>query len=126
KEAEYYAKVRGHRNIVNMYKFSPPNRLYMEFCDTGNILQLVNRYNTAKRPIPELFIWHVAEALMRALCYLHHGIQDFEKDPKLCPDWEPLIHCDVTTHNVLLTKSPGDLYPRVLLADFGCAKFKKE
>jgi serine/threonine protein kinase len=122
-EAEMIKKLEGHPNIVQLFKHSPPNKLYLEYCDGGSMDDIIRRYREAEVPIPEAFIWEVFVAMIRAIGYMHLGIA--VDDPTLTPvkGWIPIIHRDIQTGNVLLSssQSSGSSYPRVILADFGAS-----
>ncbi|KAF2638701.1 kinase-like protein [Massarina eburnea CBS 473.64] len=124
-EVSMQAKVSSHPNIVTLYDFVPPHKIYMEYCDSGNLFDLMCRYSDARKAVPEAFIWHVAEALMSVLCFLHSGIAHDDASLTRKEGWRPMCHNDIKVRNVLLTSvgAEGALYPRVMVADFGFAMF---
>lgn len=100
--------------------------------------------------IPESFIWHVLHSLTSALQYVHHGILHSDhRDPPVPSEpggWPLILHRDIKASNIFFQASPGldardfsyphwpfnsettplrterpSAYPRVVLADFGCA-----
>lgn len=137
KEATVMFTLNGHPHIPELYDYIPMqalvagnrthsvDELYMEYCNEGPLADLLGHYcinNTV--PIPEAFIWHVAESLLSALCFLHHGIRDafaHEEGTPIPGDWIPIVHGDIHQDNVLLASSGDSSYPRILLADFGNA-----
>ena len=68
--------------------------------------------------LPEAFIWHVFNSVASALVYCKHGIADGSENK----GWEEILCGDIKEHNVLLggpDDTEHELYPRVVLADFG-------
>jgi hypothetical protein len=131
-EVEVHKYLSPHPSIPQFFKYNPPERdpprdpqigrIYMEYCDRGSLLDLERLGNQ----LPEAFIWHVLESLLKAFCWLHHGIRDPSHASTSAPDpnWYPVLHKDLKTANVFLTNSDsGSVYPRVLLADFGNSSF---
>lgn len=101
-------------------------RLYMEFCDFGNLSDFKNNMNQLQRPVPESFAWHVLKSLIKALCFLHLGFKTSEefmntRRPE-APGWECVLHRDIKSSNIFLKSSPvPGSYPQVKMGDFGLA-----
>lgn len=69
--------------------------------------------------IPESFIWHVYIQLAEALAFIHKGYDRTDQDR---PDWQAVVHRDVKPQNIFLRRpTAGQLYPDIVLADFGLA-----
>lgn len=73
--------------------------LIFDFCNGGDLGQLIDCYGRGWRIIPEVFIWHVLEKLTEPLAYLHHGKLPGNPVPK---HWVPILHIDVAETNVFL------------------------
>ncbi|MCJ1478293.1 hypothetical protein MMC13_006970 [Lambiella insularis] len=98
----------------------PLTRIYLEYCDAGDLASVLRQHATRARPVPEAFVWHVFLSAAHALALLHWGDgQAFE------PHWAAIVHRDLKPANLLLqwpAGAPRDAcYPRVKLADFGLA-----
>ncbi|KAF1972341.1 hypothetical protein BU23DRAFT_555137 [Bimuria novae-zelandiae CBS 107.79] len=76
------------------------------------------------RTLPVEFLWEVLEGTLRALCFLHFGVQDMMLDEPN-PNWEPVIHEDVHSENVFLDTGVSN-YPRIRLGDFGISRARAE
>ncbi|KAL8863920.1 MAG: hypothetical protein Q9174_007513, partial [Haloplaca sp. 1 TL-2023] len=102
--------------------------LYLEFCSGGDLSDLMYNFFDRNLPIPEAFIWHVFLQLAQALLYIHHGIDyRFPGQPPR-NGYLSVIHRDIKLANIFLDRAPEtpdhagpELYPRVVLADFGLA-----
>ena len=97
--------------------------LYTEYCDRGNLQELIETYRT--RPsshIPESFIWHTFLSLAYALQYIQFGmLQGDDPTPNPDKDWPLILHQDIKNGNVFLASQGPNEYPRVVLGDFGLA-----
>lgn len=105
--------------------------LYTEYCDLGNLQELVETYrkhnkqyrNRPPARIPESFIWHTFLSLAYAFQYIHFGLLPGD-DPATAwaeNDWPLILHQDVKNGNIFLTSQGPNEYPRVVLGDFGIA-----
>ncbi|HJL14536.1 MAG TPA: serine/threonine-protein kinase [Sandaracinaceae bacterium LLY-WYZ-13_1] len=105
-ELQVAQKLR-HRNIVEVSDFGEDDGHYfvMEYIDGPDLDVLLRSGPLA--PPPSVYI---GIELCRALAYLHHS------DPE--GDRGPVVHADVTPHNVLVGRRDG----AVKLSDFGLAK----
>lgn len=105
-----------HPNIVsftNVYK-DPSNEVYymlMEFCDKGDLSDLIKQYRRARKDIPEPTIWIFAYQLLNALEYCHNP---FKED---CPNIGRVIHRDIKPENILRAGEGV-----VKFADFGICR----
>lgn len=106
RELKYATQLR-HRNIVEVseFGFDDGHFFVMEYIDGPSLEALL----LAGTLSPSLVIY-VGIELCRALAFVHHS------DP--VQGRGPLIHSDVTPHNVLLSRRDGG----VKLSDFGLAK----
>ncbi|KAF7541327.1 hypothetical protein G7054_g746 [Neopestalotiopsis clavispora] len=121
--------------------------VYMEFCDCGDLGQLISSYKRRKKAnpsfaeyIPESFIWHAFLALIDGLHFLTTGSSylsvDLNHDPtsparqikgaaSKPASWTPIVHRDIKPDNVMLKSrsTPGSRKPLyVILTDFGMAE----
>jgi len=121
------------------------SRAMTEYCDGGDLYAVVCRWNdhypssstSRNRPrpnIPASFIYHIFLQLTAALAYIHHGaiFSPTTKSVSLLPEaargaWPQVVHRDIKLANVFLRWTPtrggcpGNVYPDVVLADFGHA-----
>ncbi|HJL20078.1 MAG TPA: serine/threonine-protein kinase [Sandaracinaceae bacterium LLY-WYZ-13_1] len=105
-ELELAQKLR-HRNIVEVSDFGEDDGHYfvMEYVDGPNLDELLRA-----GPLSPALVTYVGIELCRALSFLHHSDPDNDR--------KPVIHGDVTPHNVLISRRDGG----VKLSDFGLAK----
>ena len=97
--------------------------LVFEYCDAGDLFDLIGKYKRHAAKIPEAFLWHLGTHLSEAVSYLHYGIRG--SDTRGPSNWTPILHCDIKPENLLLRWPPGESrrqrYPDIVLADFGVA-----
>lgn len=141
--------VLKHPNIVRFIDGCIPRgpegvaELYIEYCDRGNLQDLLNRYINYNKDydykhhpyeyIPEAFLWEVFRSLASALAYLHFGVDpdDLDNPPAIDEDWPYILHRDIKPENILLKRTSSgrdsressrhhqpSSYPTVVLADF--------
>jgi serine/threonine protein kinase len=116
--------LRGPANIIQFRDgMLPPQRhaapwLVADFCDLGTLNDCIKQHVTSTgRGLPELFMWHVFESVLKALVHAHFGPAYGHNA------WDAVSHRDIITSNILLATNvaPGALYPVVQLGDWGCA-----
>ena len=113
-----------HKNIIRLHHwtFVTGTSLvdyYFEYCEGGDLFNLVRQYDTHNKYIPELFIWHTFLGVAGALDFLHRGF-----DPRF-DDRVGIVHRDVKPENIFVRLATnGADYPDVVLADFGMASFE--
>ena len=104
--------------------------LYTEYCDQGNLQDLIETYCTHnkqypnRRPshIPESFIWHTFLSLAYALQYIQFGmLPGDDPTPDPASNWSLILHQDIKNANIFLASQGPEEYPRVVLGDFGVA-----
>ncbi|MCJ1403862.1 hypothetical protein MMC11_007085 [Xylographa trunciseda] len=98
----------------------------------GTHQQLLDKFSSQKKAIPESFIWHYIEQCLEAYAFLHFGIVNGKRT---VIDWTPIVHRDGNGDNIIFDfPSPEELsiqnendrkiaeaFPRVILADMGMA-----
>ena len=103
----------GIVHFTNVYK-DPSNDVYymlMEFCDKGDLSDLIKQYRRARKDIPESTIWIFAYQLLNALEYCHNPFKEN------CPSMGRVIHRDIKPENILRA---GEAI--VKFADFGICR----
>ncbi|PVI00818.1 hypothetical protein DM02DRAFT_628171 [Periconia macrospinosa] len=115
---------KGQHGIIQIHKESYANsehRLYLEYCDGGSLRDLLEKYHDALQHIPEAFLWHVAESILRALCFLHLGIPQVSTYLTPRHDWPPMYHGQLQLDYLYMTTPTsypvGNSYPRIVLAE---------
>lgn len=74
--------------------------------------------------VPEAFIWHCINEVGQAIAYLHLG---YEKGKPLPENWNPIIHRDLDSCNILLDYPEDENeYPQPVLVDFGYAGYASD
>ena len=114
----------GHQNMIRFHDWTFVAgpvlvNLYFEYCEGGDMFNLVRQYDLHNKDIPELFIWHTFLGVAGALDFLHRGF-----DPRI-NDCVGVVHRDVKPENLFLRLPKNSAsYPDVVLADFGMASFE--
>ena len=101
------AAALNHPNIVNVYNFGEQDGQFfmaMEYVEGWDLQQVLERSRASAKQLPLHLAVYIVREACRALEYIHG----------LTP---PVIHRDVTPHNLLLTQQGA-----VKLGDFGIAK----
>jgi serine/threonine protein kinase len=112
-EARVAARI-NHSNVVQIFDFGFANQNYyivMEYVNGGDLAMLLR---AAQRQTIEMPI----ELAVRVAIDLCAGLSAAHNARNAQGELEPIIHCDVSPHNVLVS-SDG----LVKLADFGIARF---
>ncbi|KAF1951965.1 hypothetical protein CC80DRAFT_552720 [Byssothecium circinans] len=169
-EANILAHLLNHANITHLHDYirgtidntaeGPGNALtrydqvYLEYCNKGTLHDMRRKHRRSGTKLPEAFLWHVFESLLRALCACHYGLtkgddltitqmdayaggKETEEGISECARWIPIKHCDIHPSYILLTSTASAsnssshsentyAYPRALLADFGIAQTAEE
>lgn len=129
--AEFEMKVLRkyrHNNIVEYlcgfidettYR-EPVASLFMEYCDRGNVNDVLKEHHMLDKPLSEKKVWHIAIGLVNAVAFLQYGVRDacFHPEPPK-PNWTGVLHRDIKPDNIFLCSQPGEPLPRVVLGDFG-------
>ena len=111
----YKRIVRVHHAAV----YSEYAHIFMEYCDGGDLHNLIKRYQEHSLYVPESFIWHVFIHLAEALAFLHRDWQP--KKGYLQDEWETVLHRDIKPANIFLRHRADGAYPDIVLGDFGLA-----
>ncbi|KAL8932344.1 MAG: hypothetical protein Q9211_006369, partial [Gyalolechia sp. 1 TL-2023] len=99
------------------YPMARAHRIYMEYCEHGDLEKLISRYRSKRQYIPEEFIWD-------AFYHLANACRVMERGPRRPQDERRniYIHRDIKTDNT----APGGydqdcipIYPTTKLGDFG-------
>lgn len=115
-----------HDNVIRLHNYEffgrdTGVRYYFDYCNGGDLYDLVSGYHDRGLYIPELFIWKAFTQLASALEYLHRGFDRHCEDP----DRPGICHRDIKPENIFLRlPTTGTGYPDLVLADFGCATFE--
>ncbi|KAI9781732.1 MAG: hypothetical protein M1839_005725 [Geoglossum umbratile] len=125
REIEILRGLEPHEGIVRCYEAflttNPPTAaLYLEWCDLGNLLCLIERFALRRLHIPEQFIWHTFHALANTLSYLHFGTT--ASSPSTAQNWPTVLHRDIKPNNIFLKSRATNaniIYPHIVLGDFG-------
>ncbi|KAK6360877.1 G2-specific serine/threonine protein kinase [Orbilia blumenaviensis] len=143
--------LRGHRNILygmctqQPRKESPHGHIFTEYCDLGDILRLLQRYDdnfrTKMRECgfsrailppelrwlecpPEGIAYEIMTSVARGIAWMHHGIWDWPLHSEMNPKWTPIMHNDLKANNIfMISRRQGDPcpYPIFKIGDFGAA-----
>ncbi|KXS98114.1 hypothetical protein AC578_9387 [Pseudocercospora eumusae] len=124
-------QMRDSKNVLRclgwrVYKVLKIIRLYLEYCEHGDLENLIEIYDRKRGSstdhyLPVRAIWAIFESLVAALCLLHRGGMPGHSLP---PKWKPMVHQDIKPHNIFMTKPDEVIWkqiPTPKLADFGTA-----
>ncbi|KAI1660020.1 hypothetical protein F4813DRAFT_401031 [Daldinia decipiens] len=110
--------------------------LYFRYCNGGTLQQLIEKYTEWNRPVPEHFVWLVAERLATAIRFLMFGMPPGSHDEP--EDWEYISHRDLVQNNIFIhyhPRRPGrrpnigletNAFPEVIVGDFGEANMEND
>jgi serine/threonine protein kinase len=103
---------------------SPPGQwsIIFQFCNGGDLDQLIVSHSKLAKPIPEASMWHIYSNVASAVAFLHHGWREGQPLPS---DWDTIFHGDLHVGNVYLDYPPGSDIPNVMLGDFGYSTYRK-
>jgi|UPI00003BD542 NIMA (never in mitosis gene a)-related kinase len=122
----------NHPNIVKYFRHDhimqkKSIHIYMEYCDGGDLAQVISNFRKNKEMVPEEFIWQVLVQTLLALHRCHYGIDAKKVNLFSNPvdDKEPtidsetvVIHRDIKPDNIFMLNSGKS----IKLGDFGLAK----
>ncbi|KAL9576723.1 MAG: hypothetical protein Q9212_006864, partial [Teloschistes hypoglaucus] len=110
-------QLRGYRR----YPKSRLHRLYLEYCEHGDLGKLITKSRLRKRYIPEEFIWEVFYRMAMACRTLAIGPRPAHE---IMTDW---VHRDLKPENIFLASPMSyeddgiPFYPTAKMGDFGGA-----
>lgn len=118
---------RGHENIIRLEAYQyfedarhlPGVRYWLEYCDGGDLKQLINIYRDHDALIPELFIWKCFQQIAEAIEFLHRGFDNNRGNPERLG----VVHRDIKPENIFMRLQEYPEYPDVVLGDFGAATY---
>ncbi|KAL8971557.1 MAG: hypothetical protein Q9197_003213 [Variospora fuerteventurae] len=96
----------------------PIASIYMEYCDKGNLQDLIERL---RAPLGEEAIWDLSMQLVNAVAFMQYGVRDACRTTGVPEGWIGVVHRDIKPDNVFLCSIPGSSRLRVVLGDFGQA-----
>ncbi|THV49206.1 hypothetical protein BGAL_0206g00070 [Botrytis galanthina] len=98
------------RNIGGMFDVGRENfkkrqkrcqsRIYLEFCQNGDVENWANQIEKSETVLPEKDIWNIFECLARACIMLERGSESLEAENDR--DWIPICHLDLKPANILI------------------------
>ncbi|PSS15211.1 hypothetical protein M430DRAFT_258096 [Amorphotheca resinae ATCC 22711] len=95
------------------------SRLFMEYCENGNLASEIAEVVRNGYDLPEEYIWRAFECLASALVFLDHGNEETDDDAET---WDsPISHFDIKPGNILIG-THDENHPRLpvlKLSDFG-------
>ncbi|KAL8676114.1 MAG: hypothetical protein Q9186_007337 [Xanthomendoza sp. 1 TL-2023] len=100
------------------------HRLYLEYCQHGDLEDLIDRYREKKQYFPEEFIWDVFHHLVNACKAMDRGPSPAKQKH---PELTTYVHRDIKLENIFLAAPKGydvdgtPIYPTAKLGDFGLA-----
>ncbi|MCJ1244224.1 hypothetical protein MMC30_001422 [Trapelia coarctata] len=113
---------QGHKRLPMFFEAETKpgySRIFLEYCNAGDLHDLISWHWRHKLKLPEGFIWTVFCHLAEALAWIHWGEPQNLRNPG---PWKAIIHRDIKPANVFLTWPRGHgTYPNVVLGDFGLA-----
>ncbi|KAL9120807.1 MAG: hypothetical protein Q9187_002633 [Circinaria calcarea] len=107
--------IKFHQAILQQ----PETHLFFDYCDGGDLHDLIDNYTLHQSVIPEAFVWHVFVQLAQALAFIHYGVNPSERHAP--SSWNKVIHRDIKPANIFLKSRSDGKYPHVVLGDFGLA-----
>ncbi|KAI1390642.1 uncharacterized protein F4822DRAFT_441939 [Hypoxylon trugodes] len=111
--------------------------MYFRHCNGGNLQQFARKYFEVGRPVPEHFIWHVAQRLSEVITYFNFGIFPGRDNPGP-PGWRFISHRDFVSNNIFIhyhARAKGfepsynyvtNAFPEIVVGDFGDAAQEDE
>ncbi|KAF2163784.1 hypothetical protein M409DRAFT_25966 [Zasmidium cellare ATCC 36951] len=98
-------------------------RLYTAYCEHHDLHEIIQDYSQRGQPIPEPFIWSVAETLMECALVMERGHAN-ERFRGSVANWQEIVHRDLKPGNIFMT-APNPYhfpeYPQARVGDWGLA-----
>ncbi|KAG8526188.1 uncharacterized protein KY384_000181 [Bacidia gigantensis] len=117
--------VRTVKTTSHLLPTEPPpqGQIYTEYCDAGDLFDMILGYKSKMIEPPESLVWHIYLQMAQGLAFLHHGYHHEDDFPSVPQVWDPIIHGDIKPDNVFLRRNQRhpQLFPDVVIGEFGTA-----
>ncbi|GIZ41891.1 hypothetical protein CKM354_000517800 [Cercospora kikuchii] len=117
----YLNGLADSHNIVQhldygLYEEHAMYRLYMEYCEYGDLQEVITRHQEVSMRPSTRAVWAIFEALSNAVILMDQGHL-----PSRAPNWrhEAAFHRDIKPANVFLAEPQGNAWPRIPTAKLG-------
>ncbi|KAF2648257.1 kinase-like protein [Lophiostoma macrostomum CBS 122681] len=115
------------RILGSISKVGP--RIFMDYCPSKTLREVLGAYIGTGRQIPEPFIWLVFLNIAESLYLFHKGRLYDQTPTEQSDDWTAILHRDLKPGNIFLNvgQHPYPFYPFPQLADFDmCVRVGEE
>ncbi|RYP33487.1 hypothetical protein DL767_004765 [Monosporascus sp. MG133] len=111
--------------------------LFFEYCNGGTLDEFREKYFEKLRPVPEHFIWLVAQRLAEAIRFFNFGAEPGTDDEKA--PWDVIYHRDLAPNNICIhypsrsdaSRPPRagffeNAFPDIVVIDFGLSALESD